>query len=172
MNKMLQKELLRMMKEDQDMRRSMKRVEDYDISVDERNLKRMKEIVEMHGWPTYNSVGEDGAFAAWLLVQHADRDPEFQKRCLDLLEQAVKANQADKASLAYLTDRVLVHEGKKQVYGTQFYVDKKGVYGPRPIKDQKHLDERRAAVGLEPFVEYEAGLRKNVAMWDKNQQKQ
>jgi hypothetical protein len=39
-------------------------------------------------------VGEDGAHAAWLLAQHADRDPAFQRRCLDLLTQAVAGREA------------------------------------------------------------------------------
>jgi len=51
--------------------------------VDAENAGRLGEIVERHGWPTYSLVGKNGANAAWLLVQHADLSPKFQRRCLD-----------------------------------------------------------------------------------------
>jgi hypothetical protein len=49
-------------------------------AIDEDNTKWLKDIVEKHGWPTNTLVGKDGASAAWLLVQHADADPKFQRR--------------------------------------------------------------------------------------------
>jgi len=155
-NKNLRRELLKMMKEDQKMRKSSA----YDASVDKRNTARMKKIVRKYDWPTYDLVGKDGAFAAWLLVQHADYDLAFQKKCLHLLEEAVRQGQADKTNLAYLTDRVLVHEGKKQIYGTQFYSSESGKFGPRPIKDRPRLNKRRKSAGLEPFRQYERTMRK------------
>lgn len=41
----------------------------------------MKAIVEAHRWPGRILVG-DGAQAAWLLVQHTDRDPAFSEPAL------------------------------------------------------------------------------------------
>jgi hypothetical protein len=121
--------------------------------IDRKNTARLKEIVDKHGWPGKNSVGDDGAHAAWLLVQHADRDRAFQKKCLTLLEQAVKAHEASPTDLAYLTDRVLVGENKKQIYGTQFrMVD--GKWEPNPIEDEKNVDRRRKEVGLPSMAEY------------------
>lgn len=154
-NEKLRKELIDMMKVDQDMRKS----DSFDIEVDKKHIERMKMIIAQYGWPKHDLVGEDGARAAWLLVQHSP-DPNFQKKCLKLLEQAVKDKQASKEDLAYLTDRVLVHEGKEQLYGTQFYLDKKGKYGPQPIKDRKNLNKRRKELGMEPFEEYEKGLQR------------
>jgi hypothetical protein len=86
-------------------------------------------------------------------VQHADKDREFQKRCLTLLERAVKAREASAGEFAYLTDRVRVGENKKQIYGTQFrQVD--GKYQPYPIEDDKNVDKRRKEVGLSTLAEY------------------
>jgi hypothetical protein len=59
-------------------------------SVDAGNLAWLKETVAEVGWPGRSMVGEDGAHAAWLLAQHADRDPAFQRRCLDLVTQAAR----------------------------------------------------------------------------------
>jgi hypothetical protein len=64
--------------------------------------------------------GEDGAQAAWLLAQHADRRPELQQVLLEAMRAAVKAGEAAPADLAYLEDRVRVNAGRPQLYGTQF----------------------------------------------------
>ena len=57
------------------------------IRVGEENMKWLKGVVEKHGWPTNTLAGKDGANAAWLLVQHADADPKFQRQCLDLMSK-------------------------------------------------------------------------------------
>jgi len=46
------------------------------------NLLRMKEIIAKYGWTGKSLVGTDGATAAWLLVQHSDRDVAFQRLAL------------------------------------------------------------------------------------------
>jgi hypothetical protein len=121
--------------------------------VDRDNTRRMKAIVDKHGWPGKSLVGEDGAFSAWLLVQHADHDFAFQKRCLPLLREAVRKGEAAPHNLAYLTDRVLVGEGKKQLYGTQLRTVR-GKVVPTPIEDEAHVDQRRKEAGLEPLAQY------------------
>jgi len=121
--------------------------------VDARNRARMKEIVDRYGWPGKSLVGKDGSDAAWLLVQHADPDPAFQKRCLGLLALAVKKKDATPQHLAYLTDRVRVGEKAKQVYGTQFRTVN-GKLEPQPIEDEANVDKRRKEVGLPPLAEY------------------
>src|SRR5579884_821898 len=162
----LRQELLRMMKEDQDAREEAIKAAPGDspalrkmVAVDRKNTARMKEILAKHGWPGKSLVGDDGANAAWLLVQHADKDRDFQKRCLKLLARAVKAGEASAGQHAYLTDRVLVGENKKQLYGTQFRtVD--GKLEPYPIEDEKNVDRRRKEVGLSSLAEYRKVLEK------------
>jgi hypothetical protein len=51
------------------------------------------------------------------------------------------------------TDRVLVHRGKPQRYGSQFDFAG-GRLVPAPIEDLPGLDARRAAIGLMPMAEY------------------
>ena len=123
------------------------------LAADGENLPWLKGVIAEHGWPGASLVGADGAFAAWLLAQHADADPAFQRRCLDLMTAAVETGEATVRELAYLTDRVLLAEGAQQVYGTQVTVAG-GHVAPRDVRDPDRLDERRAAVGLEPFAEY------------------
>jgi hypothetical protein len=126
--------------------------------IDESNTRWLTELTGQQGWPGRSQVGDDGAQAAWLLAQHADQDPDQQQRFLGLLREAVGAGEASAANLAYLEDRVRVHAGQPQLYGTQFTQDEHGLR-PEPIEDPTHLDERRAAAGLGPFAEYEARMR-------------
>jgi hypothetical protein len=119
---------------------------------DEANTKRLAEIVEQHGWPTNTLVGQDGANAAWLLVQHADRNHKFQRKCLDLMT-ALPKSEVSQRDLAYLTDRVLLAEGKKQLYATQMD-SADGKWVPRPLEDPENVDQRRADHGLELLAEY------------------
>jgi membrane dipeptidase len=162
----LRQELKDMVKVDQDMRRRViaggtsldpKLVDELE-AIDTKNTTRLKAIVREHGWPGKSLVGADGAHDAWLLVQHADRDRPFQMQCLELLKTAVAQGEASGRDLAYLTDRVFVGEGKKQVFGTQF-IQKDCKMTPQPIEDPDNVDRRRAEVGLEPLAEYEKRLR-------------
>jgi len=154
-DEILRQELLRRMQADQEARKPIlsntgfKRLK----KLDRENTGRMKEIVKQFGWPGKSLVGTDGTNAAWLLVQHADHDAAFQKQCLELLRAAVKKGEATGQQLAYLTDRVLTGEKKKQVYGTQFrFVD--GKLQPYPIEDEANVDKRRKEVGLSSLADY------------------
>jgi len=124
------------------------------MNIDRRHTNHMKKIIDKFGWPGKSLVGEYRANAAWLLVQHSDHDLKFQTKCLKLLKKALKQKNADPKHVAYLTDRILVHRGKKQIFGTQFVSDKFGSYGPSPIMDPRNLEKRRKKMNLEPFSEY------------------
>jgi hypothetical protein len=98
---------------------------------------------------------EERAQAAWLLAQHADRDPVLDRAFLEALRGALAHGEASPAHLACLEDRVRVRAGQPQLYGTQFTVTG-GEFGPYLIENPQRLDERRAAAGLEPFAIYQA----------------
>ncbi|WP_311560131.1 DUF6624 domain-containing protein [Pseudonocardia charpentierae] len=120
--------------------------------VDRDNTRWLGELVERRGWPTHSLVGEQAAVSAWLLAQHADQDPALQRRCLDLM-CAAPTGDVTPMYTAYLTDRVLLAEGKSQVYGTQVtLVD--GEYQPLDLRDPETVDERRAVAGLCTLAEY------------------
>jgi hypothetical protein len=134
----LRQQLLRRMQEDQEARKAVMALvqsghignldqtksEDHPLAmrlryVDRKYTARLKEIIDEFGWPGKSLVGRDGAHAAWLMVQHADQDVPFQKRCLTLLVKAVKDGEASGHDFAYLVDRVRVANKEKQLYGTQ-----------------------------------------------------
>jgi hypothetical protein len=147
----LRGELLRRMEADQTARRA----EDPAAmaATDAENLLWLKRVIAEAGWPGASLAGPDGAHAAWLLAQHADADPAFQRHCLGLLTSAVAAGEATRRELAYLTDRVLLAEGKPQEYGTQV-TSSGGEYIPRNLRDPGNVDSRRASMDLEPLADY------------------
>lgn len=155
-------EILKMSEVDQQMRKSGQ----WDSSIDVTHTQRMREIVELMGWPTRSKVGGHASEMAWLLVQHADHDRAFQRACLDLMK-AQAADEVSLANMAYLEDRVRVGEGRSQLYGTQFYVDEAGKFGPRPIEDLDHVDERRQAVGLQPLSDYARDVEESYKQYHK-----
>lgn len=125
----------------------------------ENNAHALMEIVTAHGWPHARLAGDDGAQAAWLVVQHAISLPHFQRDCLNILQGEAAAGRIPPWQPAKLLDRILVFEGRPQIYGTQFDWDEKGAMSPLPIKDADSVNARRAAVGLETLAENIARLR-------------
>ena len=111
------------------------------------NSEWLKEVIEKNGWPREEKVNDYGELCAWLIAQHSP-DINFQKNCLKILKSLPKTEER-KQHIAYLGDRILIKESKKQIYGTQFNEGK-----PWPIKDVKNLEKRRKEIGLEPFKEY------------------
>ena len=117
-----------------------------------RNGDRLAEILDEHGWPTAELVGPEAARRAWLVAQHADRQLHLQRRALTLMTEAVRAGRGDAAQLAMLHDRLLVNEGRSQIYGTQIAGVVDGAPVPWPCEDPERTDDRRARVGLDPFA--------------------
>lgn len=136
---------------DQDMRERSQTENFWDGTVDAKHTERMKVIVAEIGWPTFSKVGIEGASNAWLLVQHADHDVDFQEHCLKLMEEA-PTGEVDITDIAYLTDRVCVNRGRNQLYGTQF-TQRDGKHIPRTIEDEVNVDIRRAKIGMGPISE-------------------
>ncbi len=135
------------------------------MKVDRENREWLAEQIEQAGWPGKSKVGKDGAHAAWLLVQHADQDRQFQQRCLDLMQEA-GSEEVSGVDIAYLTDRVLVGQGKPQRYGTQV-----GMVDGQPkvneCEDPDNLDARRAELGMGPISEYLDRIREAYGLEDK-----
>jgi hypothetical protein len=156
----LRAELLRRAEQDQAARRASGDDWERVRAVDAANLAWFRNVVtSLDGWPGQSLVGADGAHAAWLLAQHADRDPAFQRKCLELMAHAVELGEASRAELAYLTDRVLLAEGQPQEYGTQMTADQDG-WRPRRLRDAGHVDERRAGMSLGTLAEYVADMER------------
>ncbi|TFB28484.1 DUF6624 domain-containing protein [Pedobacter alluvionis] len=131
------------------------------------NAKILNDIIDAFGYPTIDKVGKEANEAAWLVIQHSIGQPQFMKKCAKLLEIAVSESKADSKSLAYLTDRIAVFEGKPQLNGTQFDWDENGNLSPNLFDELNKVNERRKSIGLNTLEEQTEILRRQVI--DENQ---
>ena len=163
MNNQLRDELLERVEKEQNLRaewidrKDDQQFAEYITEIDAQNTSWLEEVIKKHGLPGNSLVGQDGANAVFLIIQHSP-DFDFQKRCLALMELAVNEGEMNAIHLAYLTDRVRLAEGRQQVYGTQGWHDADKGIMPAPIEDEEHVDERRKSIGLEPIAEYFKGM--------------
>jgi len=88
-----------------------------------------------------------------LIIEHSDEDIEFQKTALDELSLFFEKGQIKGQDFAILTDKILLAETRKQLYGTQVEI-KNGIITPYPIEDKKKLDERRKSLNLPAMSKY------------------
>lgn len=128
-------------------------------SVDVSNTIELKEILEKYDWISISRFGEKADQHAWLIVQHADQDSEFQKLILKKLETLYPLKETDPSNYAFLFDRIAASwndESKRvpQRYGTQGQCVGPWKWQPIEIEDPEQLDARRASVGLPPFDTY------------------
>jgi hypothetical protein len=119
---------------------------------DARREQRLGAILEAKGWPGISMVGHEAASSAWLIAQHAS--PAFLKRCVPLMKAAVEKGEMAPSQLALSVDRDLMNDDKPQIYGSQLRWSTGSKPALHPIADREHVDERRAAMGLEPLAQY------------------
>jgi hypothetical protein len=120
---------------------------------DSTNVLAITKILDERGWLGADVVGGTGNSTLFLVIQHADLS--IQEKYLPMMRDAVKKGNAEGGSLALLEDRVLMRNGKRQIYGSQIGRDPdSGTYFLSPLEDPDHVDERRASVGLGPIAEY------------------
>jgi hypothetical protein len=134
--------------------------------VEKENFARHQPILEnilrQYGYPGIRQVGEKSASNFWLLVQHADAHPDFQRQVLKLMLSEVQRKNAFPANYAYLTDQVAINTGQPEEYGTQVEYTGPGLGKavPKSLRDPTHVNQRRAAIGMEPLENYLAGMTK------------
>lgn len=128
-------------------------------SVYRAGAKKANALFKRYGFIGYDLAGKEGSNDFWLLVQHADHDPDFQSKVLEKMKIEVDKQNADSRKYGLLVDRVNLNTGKQQIYGTQvdFNHQKAQAY-PKNLADSATVNQRRAAIGLEPIEEYLNGM--------------
>jgi len=119
---------------------------------DSLNLTEVAEILDTHGWLGPEEVGKDGSSAIFLVIQHAELPT--QEKYFPMMKEAVKNKKARPQDLALLEDRILMRQGKKQIYGSQITSGPDNIMKVHPIEDPANVDKRRADVGLPPMAKY------------------
>lgn len=120
--------------------------------VDADNTQWLKAEWRRSGWFTAARDGAAASQRAWLIVQHADNDPQFQRDLLPTL--ARDTDPQSRINYAYLADRVATNANQPQTFGTQGRCVAPDRWEPFPVQDPHGLDARRAALGLPPEAEY------------------
>ena len=115
------------------------------------NKKRLIELLDKYGWPTSTAVTEYAAAGAALVINHTNY--ELRSKYFPMLEEAFQKGEAQSLRYAKMKDRLLVEEGKEQLFGTQIkFDDLKRV--PHPIQNPQLVDKRRSEIGLGPLKPY------------------
>jgi len=166
-DKPLQKELLEIFKEDQDIRnqyvsaqkkygyqgKEMDSLGKIMILKDSLNLIKLVKILDEKGWVGKDKVGQQANQTLFLVIQHSDL--KVQQKYLPMMREAVKKGNANAGSLALLEDRIALREGRKQIYGSQIGTNPvtKTQY-VLPLEDPDNVDKRRTEVGLGTLADY------------------
>jgi hypothetical protein len=101
-------------------------------------------------WPQISDVGKRPAKAAFLILSHT-ADTALIAQYLPKLKKNCEAGEAEWIHYATLSDRMLVHRGLPQRYGTQYMppsseADKLRLF---PLENAAMVNEWRAELGLE-----------------------
>jgi hypothetical protein len=118
------------------------------------NLVQIKELIMKYGWLGPRKVGFRGSTTCYLVIQHADL--ATQEKYFPIMKRSVKQGNASAADLAFLEDRILLRQGKMQLYGSQLNTlkNKDDISYPKKLQDPDNVDSRRFNVGLESMAEY------------------
>lgn len=168
MNEELKSRLIALKDEDLEMRNSILKkgglYEGYNEEMEAlhiRNAEELKKIMDENGWPGKSLVGEEGAYAAITIAQHAISKPELQKQFLVELKNAVRQGEATQLQEACLEDRILYIQGKPGRYGMLFDWDDSGNLVAN-VDDESLVNERRKKLGLASLAEALKKHRKEI----------
>ena len=120
--------------------------------IDSCNLVQIEKIIAEHGWLGMSVVGPSGNNTFFFVIQHSDL--ATQLKYFPLLEASVKKGESKLSHLALMKDRILMRQGKNQIYGSQVVFNKAGEQVFYPIEDEKNVNKRRAEMGMTTLEEY------------------
>jgi hypothetical protein len=120
---------------------------------DSTNLRRVEDIIWRYGYPGKSLVGSPTNEAAWAVLQHSYKIPQY----LVWVQGAAEAGEIPYPLYAQMLDRKLMDDGQEQLYGTQTtgYTVLDHATGRQrtiafvwPIQDLAHVDKRRRQAGF------------------------
>lgn len=114
---------------------------------DHRNQELVISIIEKCGMPTLNDVTQEQMNAIWLALQHTVN--KYRIKYFPLIEKAVKNGDLSKQQYALMKDRMLMDEGKPQIFGSQIKNGK--LYD---LESPETVNDRRYEMGLESIEDY------------------
>lgn len=122
--------------------------------IDSMNQLKVQTILSTYGWLPKTKVGEKASDAIFLVVQHGGE--ELIRENLPALKKQAQKNEAKATHAAMMADRLLMYEGKKQIYGTQASGDTTGRGFVWPVNNPERVNQLRREAGFELTVEENA----------------
>ncbi|MFN0175419.1 MAG: DUF6624 domain-containing protein [Saprospiraceae bacterium] len=122
---------------------------------DEEHLQALIKLIG-NDWPKISEIGERPTKTAFLVVSHT-ADTSFIAKYLPLLKKRCAEGEAEWIHYATLFDRMLVHRGLPQHFGTQYQppspeAEKLKLF---PLENAAMVNEWRKELGLEPLLSIE-----------------
>lgn len=114
------------------------------------------EFLDKYGYPTYTRDGKKVCEGVFYILQHSDQ--QNMKRYIGELKAAAYQGEASLTHFALMQDRILMNDGKKQIYGSQcaprkdengYVTDKIFVW---PIRNNEIVDSLRKAMGFKTTI--------------------
>ena len=136
--------------------------------VDSLNFIEFEVIIEKHGWPGPEVIGEEGVNTLFMLVQH-NNNVDIQKKYLPFIKKAVNDGKEYPTDLALLEDRIAMYSNEMQTYGTQIRSDENKILYVWPIKNPEDVNKRRLRIGLDPLETY---LKRFGIVWNLEKHKE
>lgn len=125
----------------------------FDVEVDRQNLIEVISLIEKCGMPTLKEVTQKQMDAIWLVFQHSDNDN--RKKYFTMLQKSEKNGDLTKVQIAMMQDRILMSDGKAQIYGSQITQNlQTNEWELYHLEKPESVDKRRLEVGLGPLEEY------------------
>ena len=121
-------------------------------TVDSANTKRLEELFDRFGFPNKKMVGAEAVQAFMILLQHTTTD-KLRERSVKPITKAFTAKELTPQDYANFIDRLRLHQGKGQLYGSGFE-SKDGKLVLSKTDDIGNLEKRRRRIGLPPLSEY------------------
>ena len=115
------------------------------------NLIEIQDILQTYGFPSKAIVGTNNS-VIWLVIQHSD--VECQKAYYPMLRDAAEKGELRWDDIALLEDRIAMHEGRPQKYGSQAVENSEGELVIYSLLNKDSVDYWRAEVGMPPLAEY------------------
>ncbi|UZO81061.1 hypothetical protein NBT05_00965 [Aquimarina sp. ERC-38] len=111
---------------------------------DSLNQIKIIPFLEKCGIPSPQKTSFKGMLAIFLTIQHSDK--EIISYYYPMFECATMERKMSKSILAFMQDRLMVHNNKDQIYGTQ-----KAAIGKFEILNKENVNKRRAEMGMKPI---------------------
>jgi len=126
---------------------------DLKFLMQQQSQKELDELLTRKGWPRSADVGQEAAFAAYLVIMHATSD--LQEKYMPAIRTACEAKDLPWERYANIFDRCLFNQDKPQRYGTHTrYNEETKREELYPLEDESKVDEWRKELGLPPLEEY------------------